>query len=159
MIPPEAVADLVISLGTRGGPSILPPLPAGTRLYRSDFDPLGVTYAPQGAGYRFIDLMGLAYRRAGGQLLGLTWPVSQPHFFTLHEDDWRNLERLAAALKNGGRSGISPPLATFLTPLQAYQEELQRQRMLGRDAMEAEVCLETVEQGFRAGLEELMAAG
>jgi ADP-heptose:LPS heptosyltransferase len=159
MIPPEAVADLVVSLGTRGEPPILPSLPAGTRLYRSEFDPLVVTYVPLGAGYRFMDLMGLAYRRAGAQLLGLTWPASQPHAFALCENDWRNLERLAADLKNGGRSGISLPLATFLAPLQAYREELQRQRMLGREAAEAEAFLETVEQGFKIGLEELRAAG
>ena len=159
MIPPEAVADLAVSLGTRAEPPALPPLPAGTRLYRSVFDPLGVTYAPLGAGHRFIDLMGFAYRRAGAQLLGLAWPVSQAHSYTFCEDDWWNLERLGAALKNGSRSGISPPLATFLTPLQAYREEFQRQRMLGRDATEAEFCLAAVEKGFRAGLEELRAAG
>jgi hypothetical protein len=118
-----------------------------------------VTYSPLGVGYRFIDLLGLAYRRTGAQLLGLAWPVSQSHDFALCEDDWRNLERLAAALKNGGRSRISPPLATFLTPLLAYQEEIQRQRALGRDGTEAEFCLAAVEQGLRNGLEELRAAG
>jgi ADP-heptose:LPS heptosyltransferase len=159
MIPPEAVADLAVSLCTRGEPPSPPPLPAGTRLYRSVFDPLGMTYAPLGARYRFIDLLGQAYRRAGAQLLGLSWPLSQPHAIALCEDDWQNLERLAAAVKNGGRSGISPPLATFLAPLQAYREELQRQKALGRDEIEAEACLATVEQGFRAGLEELAAAG
>jgi hypothetical protein len=106
-----------------------------------------------------MDLLGLAYRRAGAQLLGLSWPVSQPHAFTLREDDWLNLERLAAALKNGARSRISPPLATFLSPLQAYREELRRQRLLGRDGTEAEFCLEAVEQGLKNGLEELTAAG
>jgi ADP-heptose:LPS heptosyltransferase len=159
MIPPEAVADLVVSLSTGSDFPNPASLPAGTRLYHSVFDPLGVTYAPLGAGYRCIDLMGLAYRRAGAQLLGLSWPVSQPHAFTLREDDWLNLERLAAALKNGARSRISPPLATFLSPLQAYREELQRQRLLGRDGTEAEFCLEAVEQGLKNGLEELTAAG
>jgi ADP-heptose:LPS heptosyltransferase len=158
MIPPEVVADLVVSLGTGGGLPVLPSLPAGTRLYRSVFDPLGVTYAPLGAGYRCIDLMGLAYRRAGAQLLGLAWPVSQPHAFTFREDDGRNLKRLVAALKNGGRMGIPPSLAAFLTPLQAYREELQQQRMLGRDGTEAEFCLEAVERGLKNGLEELTAA-
>jgi ADP-heptose:LPS heptosyltransferase len=159
MIPPEAVADLAVSLCTGGEPASLPSLPAGTRLYRSEFDPLGVTYAPLGAEYRFIDLLGLAYRRAGAQLLGLAWPVSQPHSFALGEDNGRNLEQLAAALKDGSRSRLSPPLATFLTPLQAYREELQRQRNLGRDATEIEAYLQTVEQGFRNGLEELRATG
>jgi hypothetical protein len=159
MIPPETVTDLAVSLSTGDEPAILPPLPAGTRLYRSVFDPLGVTYAPLGAEYRFIDLLGLAYRRAGAQLLGLAWPVSQPHSFALCEDDGRNLQRLATALENVGWSGISAPLATFLTPLQAYREELQRQRTLGRDAIEAEFCIEAVKQGLRNGLEELRAAG
>jgi ADP-heptose:LPS heptosyltransferase len=41
MIPPESVADLAVSLITGGEPPILPPLPFGTRLYRSVFDPPG----------------------------------------------------------------------------------------------------------------------
>jgi hypothetical protein len=155
MIPPEAVADLAVSLCTEGEPTSLLPLPGGTRLYRSEFDPLGVTYAPLGAGYRFVDLLRLAYRRAGAQLLGLGWPVSQPQSFTICEDEGRNLERLAAALKNGSRFGISPALSAFLTPLQAYREELQRHKNLGRDDSEVEAYLQTVEQGFRDGLEEL----
>lgn len=159
MIPPEAVADLAAFLGAGREPAGLTPLPAGTRLYHSAFDPLGVTYSPLGTGHRFIDLLGLAYRRAGARLLGLAWPTSEPYCFALCEDDGQNLERLCAALKNGGRSGISPPLASFLTPLEAYREELRKQKILGRDAVEAEACLQTVEQGFRQGLEEWRAAG
>lgn len=159
MIPPEGVADLAVSLCTEGEPAIFPPLPAGTRLYRSVFDPLGVTYAPSGAGYRLVDLLGLAYRRAGAQLLGLAWPVTPPQYFGLCEDDGLNLERLTAALKNGGRAGISPPLATFLTPLAAYREELLRQESLGRDAVEIEASLNKVEQGFKNGLQDLRSAG
>jgi ADP-heptose:LPS heptosyltransferase len=155
MIPPEAVADLAVSL-VLGHEAPRPPLPAGTRLYRSHFDPLGVSYAPLGAGLRFIDLMGLAYRRAGAGLLGLTWPAAQPAPFVLTNDDWRDLERLAATLKNGGISGLTSPA---LAPLRAYQEEIRRQRPQGRADTAAQASFETVKQGLRAGLEELQAAG
>ena len=160
MIPPEAVADLAVSL-CRGTEAFSHPyLPVGTRLYRSIFDPLGATYAPVGAGYRFIDLVGQAYRRAGASLLGLPWPELSPPLLTLREDDWRSLEDLAKVLKKGGTSkGASPALAAALKPSQIYQQELGRQQVLGRDKTEAEVCLEAVAQGFRAGLEGLGLAG
>ncbi len=155
MIPPEAVADLAVS-SVFGHEVSSPPLPAGTRLYRSHFDPLGVSYAPLVAGLRVIDLMGLAYRRAGAELLGLTWPAAHPAPSVLNNDDRRDLERLAAALKNGGVSGLASPA---LAPLRAYQEEIRRQRPQGRADTLAEASFETVKQGLRAGLEELQAAG
>jgi ADP-heptose:LPS heptosyltransferase len=160
MIPPEAVADLTVSLCTRGEVFTLPSLPAGARLYRSFFDPLGVSYAPLAAGCRFIDLVGQAYRRAGGALVGLTGPSVQPRNLPLGEDDRRNLERLAAALNNGdGRAATSPLLAQALTPLQAFREEMRRQQLWGRGRDEAENCWDTVVKGFRSGLEELGAGG
>jgi ADP-heptose:LPS heptosyltransferase len=155
MIPPEAAADLAVSL-VFGHEVSLPPLPAGTRLYRSHFDPLGVTYAPLGAGLRFNDLMGLAYRRAGAELLGLDWPAAQPAPVALNNEDWRDLEGLAAALRNGGTSCIASPA---LTPLWAYYEEIRRQRPQGRDEAKAQASFAAVKQGLRAGLEELQAAG
>jgi hypothetical protein len=79
-----------------------PPLPTDTRLYRSVLDDFGVSYVPLGAGYRFIDLVGRAYRRAGAQLLGLPGAALSPPYLALCEEDRRNLEGLAAALKNGG---------------------------------------------------------
>jgi ADP-heptose:LPS heptosyltransferase len=160
MIPPEPVADLAVSLSTNGEAPILSPLPAGTRLYRSFFDPLGVSYAPLRAGHRFIDLVGQAYRRAGAQLLGLTWPVSPRPFPTLSTDDQRNLRGLVAALKNGGGYGVSSPaLAAALTPLRAYREEIRSQQIMGREITASEECLDTVEKGFRAALMELGDTG
>ena len=156
MIPPGAVADLAVSLCTRGEAPSLPGLPAGTRLYRSIFDALGVSYAPQGAGYRFIDLIGLAYRRAGAQLLGIDWPRWQCPYLAIGEDGRANLEGLAAILKNGGGAGMSSPaIAAALKPLQVYGEEVEKQQVLGRDKVEAETSLNRIVQGFRAGLEEL----
>jgi len=160
MIPPDAVADLVVSLCINGEIFTPPPLPAGTRLYRSFFDPLGVSYAPLGAGMRFIDLVGQAYRRAGGELVGLTPPLLPPQILPLGEDERRHLERLAAALNNGGgAAATSPWLAPALLPLRAFQEEMQRQQLLGRARDEAEYCLATVVKGFRTGVEELGASG
>jgi ADP-heptose:LPS heptosyltransferase len=156
MIPPEPVADLVISLCTKGEAPILPPLPAGSRLYHSFFDPLGVNYAPLRARYRFIDLVGQAYRRAAAQLLGVKWPVSPPPSPVLSEEDCQNLKKLVTALKNGGGQGVSSPAwAAALKPLKAYQEEIRSQQFGGQDRTEALECLDTVEKGFRAELEEL----
>jgi ADP-heptose:LPS heptosyltransferase len=155
MISPEAAADLVVFLSLRQSEAHLAPLSAGVRLYRSFFDPLGVSYAPLGAGYRFIDLVGQAYRRAAASLWGVTWPAGQFPPPLGSDDDWRNLERLAAALRNGdGLSAASPALVAALTPLQAFREEIHKQRGLGRDETEAQACLEAVEQGFRAGIEQ-----
>jgi len=159
MIPPDAVADLAVSLCTEGEVFALPRLPAGTRLYRSFYDSLGVSYASLKAGPRFIDLVGQAYRGAGAQLLGLTCPPWQIPFLPLGEDDRRNLERLAAALNNGSGLGMtSPLLAEALTPLQAFREEMRRQQLIGRDRDEAENCVASVVKGLRTGLEELGAA-
>ncbi len=156
MIPPEAVADLAFSLCTRGEAKSPPALPAGTRLYRSFFDNLGVNYAPLGAAQRFIDLVGQVYRRAGAQLVGLTSTAFQPLNLPLGEDDRRNLQRLTAALKNGGISSESSTMLTAaLTPLRAYREEMGRHQSLGRDRVETESCLATVVKEFRTGLEEL----
>jgi ADP-heptose:LPS heptosyltransferase len=158
MIPPNAVADLTVSLCTEGEVFTLPSLPAGTRLYRSFYDSLGVSYASLKAGLRFIDLVGQAYRGAGARLLGLTCPTWQIPFLPLDEDVRRNLERLAAALNNGGSLGMtSPLLAEALTPLQAFREEMHRQQLLGRDRDEAEASLTSVVKGLRTGLEELGA--
>ncbi|MFZ2088876.1 MAG: glycosyltransferase family 9 protein, partial [Desulfobaccales bacterium] len=159
MIPLEAVADLAVSLilGHGGSPSSLP---AGVRLYRSSFDALGVSYAPQGAGLRCLDLLGLAYRRAGAKLLGLPWPKSGPSFLALSQDDGRNLEKLSAALRNGSGGGLlSPGLPQALTPLWAFWEELRRQAPSGGDKGAAEAYFETVKQGLRVALEEWQAAG
>jgi ADP-heptose:LPS heptosyltransferase len=156
MIPPEPVADLAIFLITNGKAPILHALPAGTRLYRSFFDPLGVSYAPLRAKYRFIDLVGQAYRRAGAQLLGVDWPASPPHFQALSADDQRNLRGLVAALKNGGGvGGSSPTLAAALTPLRAFREEMRDQQVLGREAPETDDCFRLVEMGFRAAVSEV----
>jgi len=158
MIPPEVVADLAVSLCTEGEVFTLPRLPAGTRLYRSFYDSLGVSYASLKAGLRFIDLVGQAYRGAGAGLLGLTCPTGQIPCLPLGEDDRRNLERLAAALNNGGGLGMaSPLLAEALIPLQAFREEMRRQQLIGRDRDEAETCLASVVKGLRTGLEELGA--
>jgi ADP-heptose:LPS heptosyltransferase len=158
MIPPEPVADLVISLCTNGEAPILPPMPAETWLYHSFFDPLGVSYAPLKARTRFIDLVGQAYRRAGAQLLGVDWPTSPRPFPTLSTDDQRNLRGLVAALKNGGGYGVSSPaLAAALTPLRAFREEIRSQQVMGRETTESDQCLDPVEMGFRAALEELEA--
>ncbi len=158
MIHPEPVADLAVSLCTYGEVPILSPLPAGTHLYRSFFDPLGVSYAPLRDRYRFIDLVGQAYRRAGAQLLGVDWPASPAPFPTLSTDDQRNLRGLVAALKNGGGYGVSSPaLAAALTPLRAFQEEMRNQQVLGREAPEADDCLRLVEMGFRAAVSEVEA--
>jgi ADP-heptose:LPS heptosyltransferase len=160
MIPPDAVADLVVSLYTNGEVFGQPFLPAGTRLYRSFFDPLGVSYAPLGAEIRFIDLVGAAYRRAGGELLGLSCPSVQPKILPLDEENRRTLESLAAALNNGnGWIAASPRLAQALKPLRAFREEMQRQQLLGRDRDEAEFYWETALKGFRSGLEELGTSG
>jgi len=160
MIPPAAVADLAVSLCTKGEVFGLPYLPAGVRLYRSFFDPLGVSYASPANGFRFIDLVGQAYRRAGGELVGLSSPPIQPPIWPLGEDDWRNLESLASVLNNGnGWAAASPPIGQALTPLHAFREEMRRQQLLGRGRDEAELCLEKVVQGFRTGLEELGASG
>lgn len=156
MIPPDAVADLVVSLCTNGEIFAPPVLPGGARLYRSFFDPLGVSYARLANGFRFNDLVGQAYRRAGGKLVGLTCQPVQVPFLPLSEDDRRNLERLATALNNGnGWAAPSPLLAQALTPLRVFREEMRRQQALGRDRDEAELWFETVVQGFRTGLEEL----
>jgi len=158
MIPPEVVADLAVSLCTEGEVFTLPRLPAGARLYRSFYDSLGVSYASLKAGLRFIDLVGQAYRGAGARLLGLTCPTGQIPCLPLGEDDRRNLERLAAALNNGGGLGMaSPLLAEALIPLQAFREEMRRQQLIGRDRDEAETCLASVVKGLRTGLEELGA--
>jgi len=160
MIPPEAVADVAVSLCTGGGVASPISMPAGTRLYRSAFDPLGVSYLPVGTGYRFIDLVGLAYRRAGAQLLGLPWPTRPLPSPVPGEDDRQNLERLAATLKKGGSAaGHWQPWAKALAPLQAYRREMERQQRLGRAKEEAVALLEKVECGLQAGLEELGAAG
>lgn len=159
MIPPDAVADLVVYLCTNGEVFSLPSLPPGTRLYRSWFDPLGVSYAPLAAGIRFIDLVGQAYRRAGGELLGLSCPSSQPRIYPLKEENRLDLESLAAILNNGaGWAPASPRLAQALTPLRAFREEMQRQQLLGGNQDEAETCWATVVKGFRAGLEEELEA-
>ncbi|MFW6113141.1 MAG: glycosyltransferase family 9 protein [Thermodesulfobacteriota bacterium] len=159
MIPADAVAGLVVSLCTDGEIFGPPSLPAGTRLYRSFFDPLGVSYAPVGAGVRFIDLVGQAYRRAGGNLVGLTCPPVLPRVLPLGEGNRQDLERLIAALSNGhAAAAASPLLAAALTPLGAFREEMRRQQLLGRDREEAEICLATVVKGFRTGLEEELAA-
>ena len=158
MIPPDAVADLVVSLCTEGEVFTLPRLPVRTRLYRSFYDSLGVSYASLKGGLRFIDLVGQAYRRAGARLLGLTCSTWQIPFLPIGEDDRRNLERLAAALNNGGGLGMtSPLLAEALTPLHAFREEMRRQQLIGRDRDEAETCLASVIKGLRTGLEELGA--
>jgi ADP-heptose:LPS heptosyltransferase len=160
MITPEAVADLAVSLWRGSEAPLFPSLPAGARLYRSDFDALGVTYTPLGARHRFIDLVGLAYRRAGAHLLGLPWPADNHPFPALGDSDRRDLEGLAAALKIGGAPvGALAALTAALTPLRAYGEEMGRQINLGRNKSEAETCLETVSQELRAGLEELGKGG
>ncbi|MEJ2068991.1 MAG: glycosyltransferase family 9 protein [Syntrophobacterales bacterium] len=160
MITPDAVADLVVSLYTEGEVFTLPRLPAGTRLYRSFYDSLGVNYASLKDGLRFIDLVGQAYRCAGARLLGLTCPTWQIPFLPLGEEDRRNLEGLAAALNNGGSLGMtSPLLAEALTPLQASREEMHRQQLIGRDRDEAETCLASVVKGFRTGLQEFVTGG
>jgi hypothetical protein len=160
MIPPDAVADLAASLCTNGEVFTPPSLPAGTRLYRSFFDSLGVSYAPLAAGTRFIDLVGQAYRRAGSELLGLTWPSVQAQFWPLGDQERQNLARLAAALNNGAGLAATPPLlAQALTPLRAFREEMGRQQLWGRDRVEVETCLQAVVKGFRTGLEELAANG
>lgn len=160
MIHPEAVADLAVSLCTRGEVFSLPVLPLGTRLYRSFFDPLGVSYAPLGDGLRFIDLVGQVYRWAGAQLLGLNFRTFQPSYLPLDEDSRRNLEKLSAALNNGdGLAITSPLLAQAVTPLRAFREEMWRQLLLGRDQEEAESCVAAVVKGFRSGLEELGTRG
>ena len=159
MIPPEAVAELAEALYTKGAAPALPNLPAGTRLYRSFLDSLGVNYAPLGADYRFIDLVGLSYRRAGARLLGLDWPASPSPSPALFTEDRRNLEGLVAALNNGvGVNELQPAVARALRPLQAFQEELHRQQVLGREAAELQACLQAVQTGFRVGMEELGAA-
>ena len=85
-------------------------------------------YAPLGAGYRFIDLVGRAYRRAGAQLLGLPGAALSPPYLALCAEDRRNLEGLAAALKNGGGPGATAPaVAAAIKPLQVYREEMKRQ--------------------------------
>jgi hypothetical protein len=158
MIPPDVVADLAVSLCTEGEIFTLPRLPAGTRLYRSFHDSLGVSYASLKGGLRFIDLVGQAYRWAGARLLGLTCPTWQIPFLPLGKEDRRNLERLAAALNNGGGLGMtSPLLAAALAPLQAFREEMRRQQLLGRNRDEAETCVASVVKGLRTGLEELGA--
>ena len=158
MIVPEPVADLVISLCTNGKAPNLISLPAGSRLYSSFFDPLGVSYAPLRAGHRFLDLVGQAYRRAAAQLLGVDWPASSALFPTLSMDDQRNLRGLVAVLKNGGGfGGSSPALAAVLTPLRAFREEMRNQQVLGREAPEADDCLRLVEMGFRAAVSEVEA--
>ena len=160
MIPPEAVADLTVSLCEGGEGHVCPAKPHGTRLYLSTFDPLGVSYAPIKDRLRFIDLVGQAYRVASAQLLGLAWPGGRLPFLGLGEEDWQNLEVLAAALNHGGGLRAAPPaLVAALTPFKVYQEEMARQRSLGQDQNEAEFCLESVAQGLRAGLRVLGVAG
>ena len=134
-------------------------MPAGTRLYRSYLDPLGVNYAPLGVDYRFLDLVGQSYRRAGAQLLGLNWPSSPSPLLPLPKEEQRNFECLVAALNNGaGGNELLPAVAGALSPLQAFREELIAQQVIGRDADEAQACLQVVQNGFRLGLQELMAA-
>jgi ADP-heptose:LPS heptosyltransferase len=159
MITPEAVADLAVSLWEEGEGFVCPAKPHGTRLYRSVFDPLGVRYAALQDRPRFVDLVGQAYRVASARLLGLAWPGDRPPCLGLNEEDWRNLEGLAAALNEGtGLTTAPPALVAALTPLTVYREEMARQRILGRDQNEAEFCLDTVAQGLRAGLRGLGVA-
>jgi hypothetical protein len=155
MIPPEAVADLVAALYDRGEAPAFPNLPAGTRLYRSFLDPLGVNYAPLGAEFRFIDLVGQSYRRAGARLLGLVWPGCPSPPLARFNGDQRHIEGLLAAVNNGTcGNALAPAVAAALRPWRAFQEELQRQQVLGRDADEAQACLQIVHAAFRMGLEE-----
>jgi ADP-heptose:LPS heptosyltransferase len=159
MIPPEAVADLAVLLcrGEGEATSRLS-LPAGTRLYRSTVDALGVSFTPLQAGYRFIDLVGLAYRRAGARLLGLPGPAGPPPLLALKDEDWRNLEGLVAVLGQGRPTGDSVALEAALTPLKAFGQEMSRRRLLGGDEDTAAACFATVAHGFQAGLEELGTA-
>ncbi len=160
MIPPGAVADLVMALYRNGEGRASLSLPDGARLYRSQMDAFGVDYVPMEGGLNFSALVGLAYRRAGAQLLGLPWWEPRPGYLTFTDDDRRGLEGLIAALKNGCQPGSGPmATAAMLKPLLVFREEMGRQQLLGRDGGEAEDCLAKVVQGFRAGLVEMGIAG
>ncbi|MBI4795234.1 MAG: glycosyltransferase family 9 protein, partial [Deltaproteobacteria bacterium] len=69
MLPPNAVARLISGLQETGSAPADIPLPAGSRVYRSELDAFGVFYQYLGEDPpRFVDLVGQSYRRAGAWL-------------------------------------------------------------------------------------------
>ena len=136
MVPPEAVAALVAAL-VRGEPPGVPALPRGTRLYRSRGDSLGVTYEPLDGTWRFQDVVGAAYRRAGVRLLDRELPVALPGAASLPLRDKEHLGRLLSALNNGSSpEGLPPEVAPALLPLQAFRRILERrseERRVGKE--------------------------
>jgi hypothetical protein len=155
MAPPEAVGELVSGLWREGRAPAAFKLPVNTRVYQSYLDPLGVSYRPLGEDLRFRDLIGLAYRWAGLEVLGensLRLPtLSGP----LNGADRLRLEGVAAALQNGvpGKR-LSSEVAGALTPLWAYRRELHRQRTRGGGEAEARFAFEAVKRGLLTRVEE-----
>ncbi|MDD2904636.1 MAG: glycosyltransferase family 9 protein [Syntrophales bacterium] len=137
MLPPEAVARLISGwLETGAAPSDLP-LPAGSRLYRSELDNFGVGYRYLGEEPpRFEDLVGEAYRQAGAWLAARMYevgggdqgPVAPASSLGTCSGDLQKVEILLAALRRGMQVPPEfPEVAAALQPLIAFQAEMQRQ--------------------------------
>ncbi len=158
MLPPMAVARLISGLWEQGTFPPDLPLPAGTRAYRSHLDAFGVSYQPQAdAPPRLVDLVGLAYRRAGAWLAGgegeeiggggqgvpagetpalrAPAPFPKPPPPTPYWEKEKlasvvlqELEMVLAALEQGMQvSPEFPDAAAALRPLLAFREEMARQ--------------------------------
>jgi ADP-heptose:LPS heptosyltransferase len=143
MLPPDAVARLISGLLETGGAPPELPLPAGSRVYRSELDAFGVFYQHLGEDPpRFLDLVGDAYRQAGAWLAQAGKPVppalsssSKPFPFTsywrgemLLSGDLPGLEALLTSLNRELKVlPEMPEAAAALRPLLAFQAEMQRQ--------------------------------
>jgi len=150
MLPPNAVARLISGLLEKGSAPADLPLPAGSRLYRSELDAFGVFYQYLGIEpSRFMDLVGEAYRQAGKWLAeagrefggggqGSQTPTPSPN--TPLPTAYREGEKLSAGvlerlelalvvLNRGWQVPRNmPEVAAALRPLLAFQAEMQRQR-------------------------------
>jgi ADP-heptose:LPS heptosyltransferase len=156
MLPPLVVGRLISGLLEAGTAPLDLPLPAGSRLYRSELDAFGVFYQYLGEEPpRFLDLVGDAYRQAGKWLAeagrelggGGQGPVAQAsRLCTLDSSSnlssptpyWEReklpdgvLQRSALVLAALNR-GLAPPqempeVTAALRPLLAFQAEMQRQ--------------------------------
>lgn len=154
MIPPEGVAELVEALLKQGKVLELPRFPAGTRVYRSFWDYLGVNYAPLGSFWNARDVVGEAYRQAGASLLGLARKeVVIPE---LVKTDREDLQNLLAILGNGAGKTLPSQLKSFLVPLKAFQEELARQSPEGMENPLAAGWSTAIKTGFQEALEEFL---
>ncbi len=159
MVPPDSVAQLILSLFGLGQTSGELNLPTNTRLYCSHRDKAGTIYEPVPNDCpRFRDLVGWAYRRTGEFLLSNQEATSAPRFTTPTPATCGFLDQLLTFLGNGADPDRTPPMiAAALKPLWAFRAELRRQARCSRDDGEAEVLYQKIKSTLTHYLENCLA--